>query len=230
MLQPKKNPLIDEPLIAASAGTFRRVKTTYWILLGIITIIVLTWVWLLKSFGEEVYTEEWWRVSISRIVDWQFQKNVGLEQSSQLSENVKNLASQKAEMQERIQTLEKLVQATQSNGYLRQFSAVRPSGESGVNYELLVGNPNPGVVKDKKSVIRVIIRGVDNLDPLSPEKAISESIKRFRVVQHKIKVPEVAEAIKGRLESSVSNFIIATILPFDDVSKSEVIIVPISIQ
>ena len=108
MLQPKKNPLIDEPLIAASAGTFRRVKTTYWILLGIITIIVLTWVWLLKSFGEEVYTEEWWRVSISRIVDWQFQKNVGLEQSSQLSENVKNLASQKAEMQERIQTLEKL--------------------------------------------------------------------------------------------------------------------------
>ena len=230
MLQPKKNPLIDEPLIAASAGTFRRVKTTYWILLGIITIIVLTWVWLLKSFGEEVYTEEWWRVSISRIVDWQFQKNVGLEQSSQLSENVKNLASQKAEMQERIQTLEKLVQATQSNGYLRQFSAVRPSGESGVNYELLVGNPNPGVVKDKKSVIRVIIRGVDNLDPLSPEKAISESIQRFRVAQHKIKVPEVAEAIKSRLESSVSNFIIATILPFDDVSKSEVIIVPISIQ
>ena len=230
MLQPKKNPLIDEPLIAASAGTFRRVKTTYWILLGIITIIILTWVWLLKSFGEEVYTEEWWRVSISRIVDWQFQKNVGLEQSSQLSENVKNLASQKAEMQERIQTLEKLVQATQSNGYLRQFSAVRPSGESGVNYELLVGNPNPGVVKDKKSVIRVIIRGVDNLDPLSPERAISESIKRFRVAQHKIKVPEVAEAIKGRLESSVSNFIIATILPFDDVSKSEVIIVPISIQ
>tara|TARA_Y200000002_G_scaffold336545_1_gene304750 strand:- start:849 stop:1541 length:693 start_codon:yes stop_codon:yes gene_type:complete len=230
MLQPKKNPLIDEPLIAASAGTFRRVKTTYWILLGIITIILLTWMYLLKSFGEEVYTEEWWRLSISRIVDWQFQKNVGLEQSSQLSENVKNLASQKAEMQERIQTLEKLVQATQSNGYLRQFSAVRPSGESGVNYELLVGNPDPGVVKDKKSVIRVIIRGVDNLDPLSPEKAISESIKRFRVVQHKIKVPEVAEAIKGRLESSVSNFIIATILPFDDVSKSEVIIVPITIQ
>ena len=230
MLQPKKNPLIDEPLIAASAGTFRRVKTTYWILLGIITIILLTWMYLLKSFGEEVYTEEWWRLSISRVVDWQFQKNVGLEQSSQLSENVKNLASQKAEMQERIQTLEKLVQATQSNGYLRQFSAVRPSGESGVNYELLVGNPDPGVVKDKKSVIRVIIRGVDNLDPLSPEKAISESIKRFRVVQHKIKVPEVAEAIKGRLESSVSNFIIATILPFDDVSKSEVIIVPITIQ
>ena len=95
---------------------------------------------------------------------------------------------------------------------------------------MLVGNPDPGVVKDKKSVIRVIIRGVDNLDPLSPEKAISESIKRFRVVQHKIKVPEVAEAIKGRLESSVSNFIIATILPFDDVSKSEVIIVPITIQ
>ena len=230
MLQPQKNPLIDEPLIAASAGTFRRVKTTYWVLLGIISIIVLTWVWLLKSFGEEVYTEDWWRLSISRIADWQFQKNVGLEQSSQLSENVKNLASQKAEMQERIQTLEKLVQATQSNGYLRQFSAVRLAGESGVKYELLVGNPSPGVVKDKKAVIRVIIRGVDNLDPLSPEKAISESIKRFRVAQHKIKVPEVAEAIKGRLESSVSNFIIATILPFDDVSKSEVIIVPISIQ
>ena len=81
MLQPKKNPLIDEPLIAASAGTFKRVKTTYWVLLGIISIIVITWLWLLKSFGEEVYTEKWWRLSISRIADWQFQKNVGLEQS-----------------------------------------------------------------------------------------------------------------------------------------------------
>ena len=39
-------------------------------------------------------------------------------------------------------------------------------------------------------------------------KPISESIKRFRVAQHKIKVPEVAEAIKGRLESAVSNFLI----------------------
>ena len=116
MLQPKKNPLIDEPLIAASAGTFRRVKTTYWILLGIITIILLTWMYLLKSFGEEVYTEEWWRLSISRIVDWQFQKNVGLEQSSQLSENVKNLASQKAEMQERIQTLENLFKQPNQTG------------------------------------------------------------------------------------------------------------------
>ncbi len=230
MLQPKKNPLIDEPLIAASAGTFKRVKTTYWVLLGIISIIVITWLWLLKSFGEEVYTEKWWRLSISRIADWQFQKNVGLEQSSQLSENVKNLASQKAEMQNRIQTLEKLVQATQSNGYLRQFSAIRPPGENGVNYELLVGNPNPGTEKTKNKSIRVIIRGVDNLDPLSPEKAISESIKRFRVAQHKIKVPEVAEAIKGRLESAVSNFLIATILPFDDVTKSEVIIIPITVQ
>ena len=69
------------------------------------------------------------RLSISRLADWQFQKNVGLEQSSQLSENVKNLASQKAEMQTRIQTLEKLVQATQSNGFLRQFSAVRIRGK-----------------------------------------------------------------------------------------------------
>ena len=230
MLQPKKNPLIDEPLIAASAGTFKRVKTTYWILLGIITIIILTWLWLLKSFGEDVYTEAWWRLSISRIADWQFQKNVGLEQSSQLSENVKNLASQKAEMQTRIQTLEKLVQATQSNGYLRQFSAARSAGESSINYELLVGNPNPGVIPPNSNNIRVIIRGVDNLDPLSPEKAISEAIKRFRVAQHKIKVPEVAEAIKGKLESSVSNFLIATILPFDDVTRSEVIIIPITAQ
>ena len=152
MLQPKKNPLIDEPLIAASAGTFRRVKTTYWVLLGIISVILLTWLWLLKSFGEQVYTEAWWRLSISRLADWQFQKNVGLEQSSQLSENVKNLASQKAEMQTRIQTLEKLVQATQSNGFLRQFSTVRVRGENKISYELIIANPIPGSKRGKKSL------------------------------------------------------------------------------
>ena len=227
MLQPKKNPLIDEPLIAASAGTFRRVKTTYWVLLGIISVIVLTWVWLLKSFGEQVYTEAWWRLSISRLADWQFQKNVGLEQSSQLSENVKNLASQKAEMQTRIQTLEKLVQATQSNGFLRQFSAVRVRGENKISYELLIANPKPGSKGGKKRV-RIVIRGVENIDPLRPEQAISESIDKTRMRQHKIRVPEVAEAIKGRLESISAKFLIATILPFDDITKSEVIIIPIT--
>lgn len=227
MLQPKKNPLIDEPLIAASAGTFRRVKTTYWVLLGIISIIILTWLWLLKSFGEQVYTEAWWRLSISRLADWQFKKNVGLEQSSQLSENVKNLASQKAEMQTRIQTLEKLVQATQSNGYLRQFAAIRKGTESKISYELLIANPTPGN-RQKKKRIRVVIRGVDNIDPLRPEQAISETIGKTKMKQHRIRVPEVAEAIKGKLESPSANFLIATILPFDDIKKSEVIIIPIT--
>ena len=46
--------------------------------------------------------------------------------------------------------------------------------------------------------------------------------------QHRIRVPEVAEAIKGKLESPSANFLIATILPFDDIKKSEVIIIPIT--
>ena len=69
-----------------------------------------------------------------------------------------------------------------------------------------------------------MIRGVENIDPLRPEQAISESIDKTRMRQHKIRVPEVAEAIKGKLESIGAKFLIATILPFDDITKSEVII------
>ena len=144
-----------------------------------------------------------------------------------IQENVKNLATQKAEMQTRIQTLEKLVQATQSNGFLRQFSAVRIRGENKISYELLIANPKPGS-KERKKKVRIVIRGVENIDPLRPEQAISESIGKTRMRQHKIRVPEVAEAIKGKLESISAKFLIATILPFDDITKSEVIIIPIT--
>ena len=80
----------------------------------------------------------------------------------------------------------------------------------------------------KKKRIRIVIRGVDNIDPLRPEQAISETIGKTKMKQHRIRVPEVAEAIKGKLESPSANFLIATILPFDDIKKSEVIIIPIT--
>ena len=49
----------------------------------------------------------------------------------------------------------------------------------------------------RKKRVRIVIRGVENIDPLRPEQAISESIDKTRMRQHKIRVPEVAEAIKG---------------------------------
>ena len=226
MLEPRKNPLIDQPLVAASALSFRRARIASWVLFALIALILVTWIALLRSFGQDIYSETWWRQAVSNVVNWQFQKNLVQGRDSRLSEQVQSFESERVDMQSKIQNLEKLVQGARMDGWLRTFSA-RRNGSDDVDYEVLLTNPRPGQEAPKGS-IAITVRGIDKFDPQNPEVALTQSAQRFRAMRHKVNAPEIAEAIKGRLNSRVSNFMIVTAVPFDDPTLTEVAIIPIT--
>ena len=226
MLAPKRNPLIDQPLVAAPASVFRRARTAFWLLAGLILLSVLVWLTLLRSFGQDIETEGWWRNIVSQAANWQFQKNLGLGHDNGLNKQLRAFETERVEMQTTIQSLEKLVQSTRIDGWLRTFSA-RRVGDEEIDYEILIGNPKPGGAAPPGN-IAITVRGIDSFDPQNPQLALAQSALRFRSMQHKIKAPLMAEAIKGRLGSRAANFIIVTVIPFDDAALTEVSIIPIA--
>lgn len=226
MLTPKNNPLIDQALVAAPIVTFRRVRVAFWVLLTLIVLSVLAWLALLRNFGADIQSEGWWRNTVVQIANWQFQKNIGLARDNGLNEQIKVFESERVEMQAKINSLEKLVKSTRMDGWLRTFSAKR-SNEDEIDYEILISNPRPGPQARQGNVL-ITVRGIDRFDPQNPELALAQSALRFRSMQHKIKAPLMAEAIKGRLVSRVSNFIIVTVIPFDDPALTEVSIIPVA--
>lgn len=226
MLTPKSNPLIDQVLVAAPLATFRRVKIALLVLLTLIALSVLAWLALLRSFGEDIETEGWWRNTVAQVANWQFQKNLGLAHDNGLNEQIKVFEAERVEMQATIQSLEKLVKSTRMDGWLRTFSAKRANDDE-IDYEILITNPRPGPQAPQGN-IAITVRGIDRFDPQNPELALAQSALRFRSMQHKIKAPLMADAIKGRLTSRVSNFIIVTVIPFDDPALTEVSIIPVA--
>lgn len=226
MLTPKNNPLIDQALVAAPIVTFRRVRVAFWVLLTLIVLSVLAWLALLRSFGADIQSEGWWRNTVVQIANWQFQKNLGLAHDNGLNEQIKAFESERVEMQATINSLEKLVKSTRMDGWLRTFSAKRSNDEE-IDYEILISNPRPGPQAPQGNVL-ITVRGIDRFDPQNPELALAQSALRFRSMQHKIKAPLMADAIKGRLVSRVSSFIIVTVIPFDDPALTEVSIIPVA--
>ncbi|GEM_PF-562882 len=227
MLQPRKNPLIDQPLVAASALGFRRARVASWILIGLVALMLVSGIALLRVYGQDIYSETWWRQAVSQLVSWQFQKNLAEGHDSRLSEHVKSFESERVDLQARIQSLERLVEGARMDGWLRTFSARRDGGGD-VEYEILLANPRAGQGEPPRGSLTITVRGIDRFDPRSPEVAISESAQRFRATRHKVAAPAVAEAIKGRLTSRISNFMIVTVVPFDDPAQTEVAVIPIS--
>ncbi|CAM8648871.1 MAG: hypothetical protein RJA17_1119 [Pseudomonadota bacterium] len=228
MLEPKKNPLIDEPLIATSAKTFERVRLIYTVLISLSVIALVAWLWLLSSFGENIYDETWWRQAISKLASQQVESSISSEQSSQLNDRVKEVTSENADIQSKLQNLERLIQATQTDVWTRKFVAWRAPGSDTIQYEVLISNPYPKKKPDPGSKIKIQVRGLDRLDPFLPEVGIQESVQRFKLSQHNISAPEIAEAVKGRLTSSISRYAVLMVLPNEDPMQTEVVIIPIT--
>lgn len=226
MLRPRKNPLIDQALVAAPVSVFRRLQVAFWLLFGLILLSVLIWLALLRSFGQGIQSEGWWRNAVTQVANWQFQKNLGQGLDKGLNEQVRVLEAERVDMQSTIQSLEKLVQSTHMDGWLRTFSAHR-AGNDEIAYEILITNPKPGAAPPHGSIV-ITVRGIDLFDPQNPQVALAQSALRFRSMRHKINAPMLAEAIKGKLSSRISNFLIVTVIPFDDPELAEVSIIPIA--
>ncbi|MCS6763281.1 MAG: hypothetical protein MO853_03970 [Candidatus Protistobacter heckmanni] len=143
MLRPRKLPLIDQPLIAALSSIFRRLR---WTLRTVVLVALLAggaWFWLVQNSGDEIYTDFWWRNALSDLVSRQFHENISEAKDSRMGERIKAFETERAEMQAKLQSLDKLVHVSKMDGWLRQFSAKRET-DNEISYELLLSNPHPG--------------------------------------------------------------------------------------
>ena len=243
MLTPRKNPLVDQPLLAIPTRSCSRMRKTLWLLVALITLVLLIWFLLTPPStqqGAEANTSmsQSLGTMVRSLADSQFKQNLNAVRDDSLSEQLKRLEAERLEMQNTILSLEKLVQGMRMEGWLRGASAKRiANGE--IEYEILLSNPHANVngnVSDKDNTnqnnragsISITVRGGDQFNPDKLEVALAHSAQRFKRVNHRIKIPEASEAIKGQLASRVSNFLIITVIPRDDARLAEVRILPIS--
>ena len=237
MLTPRKNPLVDQPLLAIPTRSCSRMRKTLWLLVALITLVLLIW-FLLTPPSTQQGAEAKPSMSqslgtmVRSLADSQFKQNLNAVRDDSLSEQLKRLEAERLEMQNTILSLEKLVQGMRMEGWLRGASAKRiANGE--IEYEILLSNPQANDKgnanqNNRAGSISITVRGVDQFNPDKLEVALAHSAQRFKRVNHRIKIPEASEAIKGQLASRVSNFLIITVIPRDDARLAEVRILPIS--
>jgi hypothetical protein len=237
MLTPRKNPLVDQPLLAIPTRSCSRMRKTLWLLVALITLVLLIW-FLLTPPSTQQGAEAKPSMSqslgtmVRSLADSQFKQNLNAVRDDSLSEQLKRLEAERLEMQNTILSLEKLVQGMRMEGWLRGASAKRiANGE--IEYEILLSNPQANdkgnaSQNNRAGSISITVRGVDQFNPDKLEVALAHSAQRFKRVNHRIKIPEASEAIKGQLASRVSNFLIITVIPRDDARLAEVRILPIS--
>lgn len=233
MLRPCKHPLIDEPLVATGSVTRRRSQWTQRFVLLAVLLLGTTWIWTVHNQDDEIYAESWLRATVATLVNRQFQDSISLAKDSRLSDQVKALQTERAEMQIRLQTLDKLVQSSKIDSWLRQLSALRET-DNEISYEILVANPHSTNTKtdaqsgnQANNSITVTVRGIDKFDTSAPENGLAQSVLRFKTVTHELIAPPVAETIKGKVGSKVAKFLIATVTPFNNPAMTEVRIIPV---
>ncbi|MGV0958311.1 MAG: hypothetical protein ACOYB1_00620 [Limnohabitans sp.] len=166
------------------------------------------------------------------LINQQFQSNISQAKDNRLSEQITSLQSERDELQIRLQTLNKLVQSSKLDGWIRQLS-VRRETDNDISYELLLANPHPNTALEPQGApptdnsIKVAVRGIDKFDASSPELGLAQSVLRFKTTTHELTAPRVAETIKGKVSSKVAKFLIATVTPFNNPAMTEVRIIPV---
>ena len=226
MLKPRRNPLVDQSLVVTPLSAYKRTRRLSWLLLALVLLTLLLWNSLLSDIGQALRSEQGWRDIVTQLADKYFLQNLEHERGAQLTERIKTLEAERLTLQGTIQGLEKLEQGMRMEGWLHGMSA-RRAGNGEIEYELLLTNPEAGKAR-RNGHLTVIVRGIDRFDPEKPELAMADAAARnFRSNRHRIRIPAVSEAIKARIGSNLSKFLIITVVPEDNSAGTEISNVPI---
>ncbi len=234
MLRPCKHPLIDEPLIATGSVSQRRAQRIRHFIWAFVLLVGLTWLWNSNTQEEGAHAETWLKETVSSVIHRQFQDSISSAKDTRLNDQVKTVKFERDQLQIRLQTLEKLVKSSKIDNWLRELSAVREN-ENEISYEILLAKPhsttgsheNSPANNQPENKITVTVRGIDKFDASAPETGVAQSVLRFKTVTHELIAPPVAETIKGKANSKVAKFLIATVTPSNNPAMTEVRIIPV---
>lgn len=220
MLRPRKNPLVDGPLIVTPR---RHLHAWRWAAAALASILVLgLLLWPRPNGRSDLPNEVWWRQLVSTLAFRQFTQSVNLTTHEELKQRLAQVESERHSLAERLVDAERIVRDDQLGQRLRQVVARRKGRD--IAYEILVRTPEgaaPGRLSIEVAAIDLPDPGPSGIQPPTHTLPVGQVAKRD------VAAPKVAETFQGALTSAASH-VLVVVRPHGKPALAEAAIVPVS--
>jgi hypothetical protein len=221
MLRPRKNPLVDGPLLVGSPSRLRLWRLISLLLGGVVIALVFFWP-KMQASKNEIPDEVWWRRLVSRIALQRLVKNVDASAVDEMRQKLAQSEAERVSLSERLAEAGKMLEIDRSKQRLSQVVARKDGGA--ITFELLLRTPNgesPGT--------RLSIQVMAINDPSSGKSSTRTSTLALDVVRSTrlaVAAPKVAETLQGRIPSGASHLLVM-LTPAGDTTQTEALMVPV---
>jgi len=221
MLRPRKNPLVDGPLLVGSPSRLRRWRLISLLLGGIVIALVFSWP-KPQPGKDEVPDEVWWRRLVSHIALQRLVKNVDASAVEEMRQKLAQSEAERVSLSERLAEAGKLLEIDRSKQRLSQVVARKDARE--ITFEILLRTPNGESPGTRLSIEVMAIK-----DPASGMSATRTSTLALDVVRSTrlaVVAPKVAETLQGRIPSGASHLLVM-LTPAGNATQTEALMVPV---
>lgn len=221
MLQPRKNPLIDGPVVVSAGRRLRRWQIACAALAALSITLIAGWP-SAQAPATEVPDEVWWRRLISSIAIQRLVQNVDVSAAEEMKQRLARLEAERVSLTERLAEADRLLKIDRSQQRLSQVVARRKGNEIG--FEILLRTPPGGSPGDRMTLDVMAVR---NPVANSGGRVTSLPLDVDRSTRLAVRSPKVAETIQGRLNSGASHLLVM-LSPAGNASQSEALLVPVN--
>jgi len=220
VLRPRKNPLIDGPVVVSNGQRLRRWQLACLGLALLAAALLASWPSAPPPAGDAVPDEVWWRHLVSSIAIQRLVQTVDVSAAGEMKHRLAELEAERVSLSERLAEAERLLKIDRSQQRLSQVVARRKGKEIG--FEILLRTPPGGSPGDRLTLDVLAVRapaatgGRSNTLPLDVDRSTRLAVRS----------PKVAETIQGRLASGASHLMVM-LSPAGNASQTEALLVPV---
>jgi len=221
MLRPRRNPLIDGPVVVNAAQRLWRWRIATAV--SVIMVFALLAAWPTTQPNPDTIPDEvWWRRLISNVAAKRLAKEVDTSAADQMKQRVAQLEADRISLSDRLAEAEKLLDVDRSQQRLRQVVARRDGAE--IAFEILLGTPRGGIPGARLSVTVVALNDVPAAMPVNRSDPLALNVDRSTRLS--VLSPRVAETLQGRLASNAP-YLLVMLSPADTDKQTEALLVPV---
>ncbi|NBU59902.1 MAG: hypothetical protein EBS23_09140 [Betaproteobacteria bacterium] len=222
MLRPRKNPLIDGPVIVGDGQRLRRWQAACIVLAALSAALVVGWPSTPTSNGQAVPDEVWWRRLISSIAIQRLAQSVDVSAAGEMKQRLAQLEAERVTLSERLAEAERLLKIDRSQQRLSQVVAQRKGKEIG--FEVLLRAPSGSSPGER---LTLDIMAVRNPVASNNSRIAALPLDIDRSTRLGVRSPKVAETIQGRLYSGASHLLVM-LSSTTNASQTEALLVPVN--
>lgn len=221
MLRPRKNSLIDGPVVVSGARSLRQWRLALAVLLVVVVALAFAWP-SSQPQTRKLPDEVWWRLLISNIAAKRLVHDVDSSAADQMKQRVSELESERIALTERLSEANQLLNVDRSQQRVFQVVARQVGGD--IAYEILLRTP-PG--SDPGIRLSISVMAINNPSATAINRSNTLALDIPRSTQLAVPSPKVAETLQGRLRSDASHLLVM-LSPVGDASETEALLVPVN--